>query len=270
MTRVRSKRGLYLRRQCVEAAAHIRHACGQPDPGARSRGDHAVWRSARRTLHKVASSTAPRKRSWAPAISSSMTPTRMVLAAAGAVVSRCEAGRPSDSSTSEAMFTGSKTVGVEPNAIDARCRSRRHLNNRLALMPLSSAMAATEAPGCILCSTSLALNAVIGDLLFLGGSALAVMNLVLIQKHQIAPLTAAAIVAVYSGVVTAPYLLLHSSGLKIADAPLKELAIQVIYEGFFVGAGSVLLIRFAVSRIGSQRFSTMRLYSRPWCFLRKV
>src|SRR6476659_80310 len=67
----------------IHAAEHVRDTGGQPDPGSRTRTDHDDWRSARNTLHRLASSTAPRRRNCAPAISSSMTPVRACLAGAG-------------------------------------------------------------------------------------------------------------------------------------------------------------------------------------------
>ena len=70
------QRHLHLRRQRVDAAAHVRHASGKPHPGPSARADHALWRSARKTLLSIASSTVPRSRNRAPAISTSMTPGR--------------------------------------------------------------------------------------------------------------------------------------------------------------------------------------------------
>ena len=59
---------------------------------------------------------------------------------------------------SDTTCTGSSTAGVAAMTCLRRV-SRRHLNSRLALMPASSAMADTEAPGCRLRSTSSAFNA---------------------------------------------------------------------------------------------------------------
>src|SRR5438105_1728140 len=74
--RILRQRHLNLRCQRVDAAAHVRHASGKPHPGPCARADHALWRSARKTVPNSASSTAPRSRNRAPAISTSMTPER--------------------------------------------------------------------------------------------------------------------------------------------------------------------------------------------------
>ena len=66
--------GLHLDGQAFEAAAHVGNAGGQPYSRVRARADHVLWRSARNTLHRLASSTGQRRRSTAPAMSSSMVP----------------------------------------------------------------------------------------------------------------------------------------------------------------------------------------------------
>src|ERR1039457_1162937 len=74
--RILRQRHLDLRCQRVDTAAHVRHPGAKPHPGASARADHALWRSARKTLPNIVSSTAPRSRNWAPAISISMRPGR--------------------------------------------------------------------------------------------------------------------------------------------------------------------------------------------------
>lgn len=65
----------------------------------------------------------------------------------------------------------------------------------------------------------------------------------------------ASLIAVYSGLVVVPWFFLSSIQSRIPDAPLRELALQVFYQGVCIGAMFVALLSYAVINMGSQRFS---------------
>lgn len=94
-----------------------------------------------------------------------------------------------------------------------------------------------------------------GDALFLCASAFGAVYLVYIQRNQIDPLHGAALIAVYSGLVYLPWYFATSDPSRFMATPLPELAVQVFYQGFAVGGLFILLIGYAVVRMGSQRFS---------------
>lgn len=95
----------------------------------------------------------------------------------------------------------------------------------------------------------------VGDLFFLCASAFGAIYLVYVQKHQVPPLVGAAMVSVYSGLVVVPGFVLSVTPSRLWDAPAAELALQVFYQGIGAGALFVVLLGYAVVRLGSQRFS---------------
>ncbi len=97
----------------------------------------------------------------------------------------------------------------------------------------------------------------VGELLFLAASCGGAFYLVYIQHERVPPMRGAAMVAVYSGVAFLPIYFAIPVKSRIPDAPLEELLLQIFYQGFGAGALFVVLLSFAVVRLGSQRFSIM-------------
>src|SRR5262249_54455432 len=77
-------------------------------------------------------------------------------------------------------------------------------------------------------------HALIGDFLFvLAGGAYALFA-IFSQRHRISALHSAAIVAIFSLVVYAPFYLFFGDPGNIVRAPLREVVIQVIVQGIMV------------------------------------
>lgn len=94
-----------------------------------------------------------------------------------------------------------------------------------------------------------------GDLLFLLSSALAAGYLVYVQHHAVDPVHAAALVAVYSGVVGGLLLLAWPVPSALWTASSAEVLAQAAFQGLGMGACLVLLASYATRQLGSQRFS---------------
>jgi drug/metabolite transporter (DMT)-like permease len=95
----------------------------------------------------------------------------------------------------------------------------------------------------------------IGDLLFLLSSCLAAAYLVYVQQHAVDPMQAAALVAVYSGIVGGLLLLTWPTPSAIWTAPAAEVLVQAAFQGVGMGACAVLFASYATLRLGSQRFA---------------
>lgn len=94
-----------------------------------------------------------------------------------------------------------------------------------------------------------------GDLLFLLSSGLAAGYLVYVQQHEVDPMQATALVAVYSGVVGTVLLLLWPTPSALWTASTSEVLLQAAFQGLGMGAGAVLLASYATRGLGSQRFA---------------
>ena len=142
--RVFGKFGLHQRGETVEALPHVGVAGNDPDPCVGRQADRARLRRAVRTMRRLASSTAPRKRTRAPPISMSMAPL------AGRIGG--DEGVHGLSVGVASMDTGSSTAArlagaaLTPYAIAFWCLPLQP-KSRFALMPSSMAMAATDTPG---------------------------------------------------------------------------------------------------------------------------
>lgn len=93
----------------------------------------------------------------------------------------------------------------------------------------------------------------IGDLFFLLSSALAAAYLVYVQQHEVDPMQAAALVAVYSGIVGGLLLLASPASSALWTTPASEVLTQAIFQGLGMGACAVLLASYATRQLGSQR-----------------
>jgi drug/metabolite transporter (DMT)-like permease len=96
---------------------------------------------------------------------------------------------------------------------------------------------------------------VFGDLFFLLSSALAAAYLVYVQQHEVDPTQAAALVAVYSGIVGGLLLLAWPAPSALWAAPPSELLVQAVFQGVGMGACAVLFASHAALQLGSQRFA---------------
>lgn len=111
----------------------------------------------------------------------------------------------------------------------------------------------------LLASTGAAFSTetIVGDVFFLAASCMGAVYLVYIQKNRTPPILGAALIAVYSALVTIPWYLFAYNESRILVAPLWEVFLQMIYQGLGVGALFLLLLNYVVVRLGSQRFSIM-------------
>ncbi len=94
-----------------------------------------------------------------------------------------------------------------------------------------------------------------GDLLFLLSSAMAAVYLVYVQQHEVDPMQATALVAVYSGVVGGLLLLAWPGPSGLWTASGTEVLTQAAFQGLGMGACAVLLASYATRQLGSQRFA---------------
>ena len=90
-----------------------------------------------------------------------------------------------------------------------------------------------------------------GDLLFLCGSSTWAVFTLLLRRHPVPPMTAAVSTTLGSAILYLPvwWLFLPST---LDQAPVKEIAIQAMYQGFLVVFVAMLLYTFAVRSLGAQ------------------
>jgi drug/metabolite transporter (DMT)-like permease len=91
----------------------------------------------------------------------------------------------------------------------------------------------------------------LGDLLFLCGSALWAVFTLLLRRYPVPPLTAAVSTTLGSAILYLPvwWLFLPST---LGQAPVTEIAIQAIYQGVLVVFVAMLLYTYAVRSLGAQ------------------
>lgn len=78
----------------------------------------------------------------------------------------------------------------------------------------------------------------------------------LLRQWNVQPMDALFVVGVSSGVLfLPPYFLV--AGASLFEAPLDAIAIQAVYQGVFVGIIAVLLMPFAVGKIGSTHVAAL-------------
>jgi len=96
-------------------------------------------------------------------------------------------------------------------------------------------------------------HALIGDFLFvLAGGAYALFA-IFSQRHRISALHSAAIVAIFSLVVYAPFYLFFGDPGNIVRAPLREVVIQVIVQGIMVAILATWFYASAINVMGAGR-----------------
>jgi drug/metabolite transporter (DMT)-like permease len=131
--------------------------------------------------------------------------------------------------------------GVQPNSLQAF---------GLALIALGALV--------LVCHSSQSLfenEMLIGDLLFLLSSCLAAAYLVYVQQHEVDPMQATALVAVYSGIVGGLLLLAWPMPSGLWTASTSELLVQAVFQGVGMGACAILFASYAARQLGSQRFA---------------
>ncbi|EHT99453.1 hypothetical protein CKS_1640 [Pantoea stewartii subsp. stewartii DC283] len=148
--RVGAQRVLHLRRQPVEAAAHVCHACNQPNACACRKTNHG----------------SPSRSSLTSARSNSGVsgPVRLRLPPGSVSLQLMTGGRSADTAPlclrggeSGSTVTGMSVALMAGSSSPWRCRFRQ-LNTRLSLTPCSRASSATQAPGSRLSSAMRILN----------------------------------------------------------------------------------------------------------------
>jgi drug/metabolite transporter (DMT)-like permease len=96
----------------------------------------------------------------------------------------------------------------------------------------------------------------LGDLMFLGASALGALYVLQLRNWGVAALPAAAIVSVYSALVVVPWYLWSSSAPLWRVAPL-ELVWQTVWQGVLIGCISLVALNHAITRLGAERSSAL-------------
>src|SRR5580698_9411627 len=131
--RLGQQRGLYQCRQAVHPATHIGHASGQPHLGVGWQSNHARWARQSSTARSARASTIPRTRI--------VVPMKMISMQSEDEAARNVADDPVLTGTSDTLVPAS-LAGLPPGPY-----STIHRRSRLALIPLASAVLATETPG---------------------------------------------------------------------------------------------------------------------------
>ena len=96
----------------------------------------------------------------------------------------------------------------------------------------------------------------VGDLMFLGASALGALYVLQLRKLGIGPIQSAAIVTLYSALIVVPWHF-HSTSEALWHAAPKELVWQVLWQGVLVGCVALVALNHAIARLGPERSSAL-------------
>ena len=99
-------------------------------------------------------------------------------------------------------------------------------------------------------SFSLGGGILLGDVLFFIAGICWGLFTLLGRRWEVGPLQAAAVVSVISSVWLVPYLLFFYDGLP--PVPLLHLFLQAIFQGVFIAVATVVLLVYAVGKLGAQ------------------
>lgn len=105
--------------------------------------------------------------------------------------------------------------------------------------------------GFVLSDTSM----LVGDALYLLSSCVSAIYLVYLKNNQLDPLTGAAMIAVFSGLVAAVIFAVLPVQSHFAQASMNEILFQTLVQGVIVGALVYWLIGYAIRHIGAQQFT---------------
>lgn len=95
----------------------------------------------------------------------------------------------------------------------------------------------------------------VGDALYLLSSCTSAIYLVYLKNNRLDPLTGAAMISVFSGLVAVVIFTVLPVQSHFAQANVKELALQTLVQGVIAGALIYWLIGYAIHRIGAQQFT---------------
>ena len=96
----------------------------------------------------------------------------------------------------------------------------------------------------------------LGDLMFLGASALGALYVLQLRNWGVGAIPAAAIVSLYSALVVVPWYLWSSSAPLWRVTPL-ELVWQIVWQGLLIGCISLVALNHAITRLGAERSSAL-------------
>jgi len=95
----------------------------------------------------------------------------------------------------------------------------------------------------------------LGDALYLLSSCTSAIYLVYLKKHRLDPLTGAALIAVFSGLVAGALFLALPLPTRLGQAAIGEVLLHVLVQGVIAGAFIYWLIGYAIERVGAQQFT---------------
>lgn len=105
--------------------------------------------------------------------------------------------------------------------------------------------------GFVLSKTSM----LVGDALYLLSSCTSAVYLVYLKNNRLDPLTGAAMISVFSGLVAVVIFSVMPVQSHFAQASVKELLLHTLVQGVIAGALIYWLIGYAIHRIGAQQFT---------------
>jgi len=95
----------------------------------------------------------------------------------------------------------------------------------------------------------------LGDSLYLLSSCTSAIYLVYLKNRRLDPLSGAALIAVFSGLIAGLLFLLAPLPSRLAEAAPGDLIFQVLVQGVVAGALIYWLIGYAIQRVGAQQFT---------------
>ena len=96
----------------------------------------------------------------------------------------------------------------------------------------------------------------LGDMMFLGASALGALYVLQLRNWGIGAVEGAAIVSLYSALLVVPWYLWSPSATLWEVAPL-ELLWQVLWQGVLIGCVALVALSHAIARLGAARSSAL-------------
>lgn len=96
----------------------------------------------------------------------------------------------------------------------------------------------------------------LGDLMFLGASALGALYVLQLRNWGVGAIPAAGIVSLYSALVVVPWYL-WSSGTPLWRVAPLELVWQTVWQGLLIGCISLVALNHAITRLGAERSSAL-------------
>lgn len=95
----------------------------------------------------------------------------------------------------------------------------------------------------------------VGDALYLTSSCISAIYLVYLKNNRLDPLTGAAMISVFSGLMAGAIFTLAPVQSNFAQATVNEILLHTLVQGVIAGALIYWLIGYAIPRIGAQQFT---------------